>query len=47
MPVTAELSGKSYEKFGDDIANELVDWFTRPLDHRGRCVSAGLGALAA
>lgn len=27
MPVTAKLSRKFYEKFGDDIANELVDWF--------------------
>ena len=24
MPVTARLSGKFYERFGDDIANELV-----------------------
>lgn len=27
MPVTAKLSRKFYEKFGDDIANELVKWF--------------------
>lgn len=27
MPVTAKLSRKFYDKFGDDIANELVDWF--------------------
>jgi len=27
MPVTAKLSKKFYEKFGDDIANELVNWF--------------------
>src|SRR5205814_10404823 len=27
MPVTAKLSQRFYEKFGDDIANELVDWF--------------------
>ena len=27
MPVTAKLSRQFYEKFGDDIANELVDWF--------------------
>jgi len=26
-PVTAKLSRKFYERFGDDIANELVDWF--------------------
>ena len=27
MPVTAKLSRRFYEKFGDEIANELVDWF--------------------
>ena len=27
MPVTAKLSSKFYERFGDDIAGELVDWF--------------------
>ena len=27
MPVTAKLSRKFYEKFGDEIANELVEWF--------------------
>jgi phosphate uptake regulator len=27
VPVTAKLSRKFYERFGDDIANELVDWF--------------------
>jgi len=27
VPVTAKLSRKFYEKFGDDIANELVEWF--------------------
>ena len=27
MPLTAKLSRKFYETFGDDIANELVDWF--------------------
>jgi len=26
MPVTAKLSRKFYEKFGDDLTNELVDW---------------------
>jgi hypothetical protein len=29
MPVTARLSKRFYEKFGDDITNELVDWFNR------------------
>ena len=27
MPVTAKLSRKFYETFGDDITNELVTWF--------------------
>ena len=27
MPVTAKLSRKFYEKLGDDVAGELVDWF--------------------
>ena len=27
MPVTARLSRKFYEKFGDEVANELVEWF--------------------
>lgn len=27
MPVTAKLSRKFYEQFGDDIASEFVDWF--------------------
>ena len=27
MPVTAKLSRKFYERLGDHIANELVDWF--------------------
>jgi hypothetical protein len=27
MPVTAKLSRRFYERFGDDITNELVDWF--------------------
>ena len=27
MPVTAKLSRKFYERLGDDIADELVDWF--------------------
>jgi len=27
MPVTARLSRKFYDRLGDDIANELVDWF--------------------
>ena len=27
MPVTAKLSRKFYDTFGDELANELVDWF--------------------
>ncbi|OGU34556.1 MAG: hypothetical protein A3K13_12215 [Gemmatimonadetes bacterium RIFCSPLOWO2_12_FULL_68_9] len=27
MPVTAKLSRKFYETFGDEIATELVEWF--------------------
>ena len=27
MSVTAKLSSKFYERLGDDIASELVDWF--------------------
>ena len=27
MPVTARLSRKFYERFGDDIVSEFVDWF--------------------
>jgi hypothetical protein len=27
MPVTAKLSKRFYEILGEDVANELVDWF--------------------
>src|ERR1035437_91257 len=27
MPVTVRLSKSFYDRFGDDIANELVEWF--------------------
>src|SRR5881275_2580845 len=27
MPVTAKLSRRFYEQFGDELTNELVDWF--------------------
>jgi MoxR-like ATPase len=27
VPVTAKLSQQFYEKLGQDVANELVDWF--------------------
>lgn len=29
MPVTVKLSRKFYDRFGDDIANELVEWFNQ------------------
>jgi hypothetical protein len=29
MPLTAKLSQKFYEKFGDDLTNELVDWLNQ------------------
>ena len=29
MPVTAKLSRKFYERFGDELTNELVDWFNQ------------------
>jgi hypothetical protein len=29
VPVTAKLSRKFYEKLGDDVANELVEWFNQ------------------
>ncbi len=32
MPVTAKLSRNFYDRLGDDIANELVDWFNAADD---------------
>jgi len=29
VPVTARLSRKFYDTFGDELANELVDWFNQ------------------
>jgi hypothetical protein len=29
MPITAKLSRKFYEKFGDDLTNELVNWLNQ------------------
>src|SRR5690242_10649048 len=29
MPVTAKLSREFYDRFGDRIANELVEWFNQ------------------
>ena len=36
MPVTARLSQKFYEKLGEDVTNELVNWF----NDRRECFSA-------
>jgi hypothetical protein len=36
VPVTAKLSQKFYQKLGDDVANELVEWFNQvDLTYRG------------
>lgn len=32
MPVTAKLSRKFYETFGDEITNELVEWLNQVDD---------------
>ena len=29
MPITAKLSRKFYETFGDELTNELVEWLPR------------------
>ncbi|PYO45108.1 MAG: hypothetical protein DMD33_00555, partial [Gemmatimonadetes bacterium] len=29
VPVTAKLSKRFYDTFGEEIANELVDWFNQ------------------
>jgi len=29
VPVTAKLSRKLYDRLGEDVANELVDWFNQ------------------
>lgn len=29
MPITARLSKKFYDKFGEDLAQEMVDWFNQ------------------
>ena len=35
MPVTARLSKRFYDVFGEEIATELVDWFNQ-VDHTYR-----------
>ncbi len=44
MPVTAKLSREFYEKFGDKIANELVNWFNE-VDATYRSDLKGLNEL--
>lgn len=34
MPITAKLSGKLYEAFGDEAAGEMIDWMQRVDTHR-------------
>jgi hypothetical protein len=29
MPVTAKLSRRFYDTFGDELANQLVEWFNQ------------------
>ena len=29
MPIAARLSKKFYDKFGEDLAQEMVDWFNQ------------------
>lgn len=29
MPITAKLSRKFYETFGDEVTNELVEWLNQ------------------
>lgn len=35
MPVTARLSQKFYQTFGDELTNELVEWFNQ-VDAQGK-----------
>jgi hypothetical protein len=49
VPVTAKLSKRFYDVLGEDLANELVDWFNAvdltPLYARGRLSRADLRDL--
>jgi hypothetical protein len=49
MPVTARLSKRFYDVLGEDVANELVDWFNAvdltPLFARGGLYRADLREL--
>ena len=44
MPVTAKLSRRFYEQFGDELANELVEWFNS-VDATYRADLKGLNEL--
>lgn len=46
MPVTAKLSREFYEKFGEKIADELVNWFNQ-LEQRMAHVEAKMAQLEA
>ena len=35
MPVTARLSKAFYDQLGEQVANELVDWFNRAEGENG------------
>jgi len=35
MPVTAKLSKAFYDRLGEEVANELVDWFIRAEGENG------------
>jgi hypothetical protein len=44
MPITARLSKKFYEKFGEDLAQEMVDWFNQ-MDQTYRADLTSLNEL--
>ena len=44
MPVTAKLSRRFYDTFGDETANELVDWFNQ-VDREYRSELKELGDI--
>jgi hypothetical protein len=44
MPVTVKLSRKFYDTLGDEITNELVDWFNK-MDATSRSDLRELNAL--
>ena len=44
MPVTVKLSRKFYETFGDDLANELVEWLAMDICLFKRIASLAFGS---